>query len=255
MLALIDVVRAGGHIVITGLVEGPDTRGQRAILMLLGEQEQAGIVTGVRDFVVSPDGAKPVRVLMATLGDLTTPKAPTALSDSEQEEENVLATPATNEPLTHYKLVGTSGGSGAVSGVADGRPLTLQSPAARSRMRNAVVYAIICPTDGGGVVYVGATICWETRLHEHVTGKGSAHLYRLVKHLDAPAARKAFLQTHILFDLAERTSPTYRRSSTRCSAPPRRGTTTPSMRCPSCYITTRQTPSTTSSSNSATSRV
>ena len=204
--SLVDVVRPGGLIVMTGLVEGPDTRGMHAVSHELAEQHAAGRVTQVRDFVVGGDGDKPVRVLMATVTDQTNPESPEALADSvERGEQNAPMHLDVTEVLPRHELVPTTG-SGDLGGVSYAtNTLTVQSHHTMSRFRNACVYMLVCPTVDGGVVYVGATTNLDTRLKEHVTGKGCRHLFNLLVNLlgssSTEAERMAFLEIHILCDL------------------------------------------------------
>ena len=67
---------------MTGLVVGPDARGLAAAAAALTELLATGVLADVRDYTVTPaPGAKPVRVLMATLVPMAAPDTADAAPD------------------------------------------------------------------------------------------------------------------------------------------------------------------------------
>ena len=81
--ALVAATRPGGLVLMTGLVVGPDARGLAAAAAALTELLATGVLADVRDHTVTPraPGAKPVRVLMATLVPMAAPDTADAAPD------------------------------------------------------------------------------------------------------------------------------------------------------------------------------
>ena len=162
----------------------------------------AGRLTALRYYPITEDGSKPVCVLTALAADPTTPEATSDLRDSETAATDGAPSPppATAEPTISCDLVPVTGN--AAGSTAPVPTLACQTHCATSRFRNAVIYLVIVPTLHGGVSYVGATTNWLVRLREHLTGLGCPRIFAAVKHLATLAEREAFVETHILLDLA-----------------------------------------------------
>jgi hypothetical protein len=162
----------------------------------------AGRLTALRYYTTTEDGSKPVCVLTALAADTTTPEATPDLRDSETAATGGAPSPppATAEPTISCDLVAVTGS--AAGSTAPVPAVTCQTHFATSRFRNAAIYLVIVPTLHGGVSYVGATTNWRVRLREHLTGLGCPRIFAAVKHLATLAEREAFVETHILLDLA-----------------------------------------------------
>ena len=200
--ALLGTLRPGGRLVLTGLEVGPDARGLDAAYHKCMELVAAGRLTALRYYTTTEDGSKPVCVLTALAADPTTPEATPDLRDSETAATGGAPSPppATAEPTISCDLVAVTGS--AAGSTAAVPAVACQTHFATSRFRNAAIYLIIVPTPYGGISYVGATTNWRVRLREHLTGLGCPRIFAAVKHLATLAEREAFVQAHILLDLA-----------------------------------------------------
>ena len=146
---------------------------------------------------MTPDGGKPVRVVLATRADPEGGGDGGGMAAAE-------VPPFTERPYARaedkeetIRMVHLSAADGT-----DVPPVAaLESHYKSTVFEHAVVYAILVPTAGGGEIYVGATTSWPRRLHEHLNGQGSRALYALVEHVEKEE-REAFVSAAILLDLA-----------------------------------------------------